>query len=62
VTTEVTFANDTTDSESSSIGGGSASGAHELRERVGHGVAFVTLTVTDNAGNSTSETKTIPLE
>ena len=59
---EVTSAlNDGVDSETSSVGGDSASGTHELRERGGHGEAEVTLTVTDENGNETTETDTIDL-
>jgi subtilisin len=61
VSSEAVFATGGTDSETSSISGGSASGTHELRERNGHGDADVTLTVTDGAGNQTSKTKTITL-
>ena len=49
------------DSESSSVDGTTASGTHELRERGGHGEVVVTLTVTDTAGNETSEEDTIVL-
>ena len=49
------------DSETSSVGGSSASGTHKLRDRNGHGEAEVTLTVTDAAGNETSETGTVRL-
>jgi len=61
VTTEVTFANGATDSQTSSVSGSSASGTDEFRERDGHGDAEVTLTVTDTEGNQTSDTKTISL-
>ncbi len=43
---------------SSSVSGSEASGEHELRTRDG-GASAVRLTVTDSAGNSTSETKDI---
>jgi subtilisin len=61
VTSEAAFADGDTDSEFSSVSGSSASGTHELRDRDGHGDADVTMTVTDNAGNTTSDTKTINL-
>lgn len=61
VTTEVTFANNATDSQTSSVSGGSASGTDEFRERNGQGDAEVTITVTDTEGNTTSDTKTISL-
>jgi len=54
--------NDGVDSETSSVSGSSASGTHELRDRGGHGEAEVTLTVTDDDGNETSETRTITLD
>ena len=53
--------NDGVDSETSSVSGDSASGTHELRERGGHGEAEVTLSVTDEDGNETSETDSIDL-
>lgn len=61
VTSEATFANGGTDTETSSVSGDSASGTHELRERDGHGDVDVTLTVRDGTGNTTSETKTVTL-
>jgi subtilisin len=61
VKSEAVFANGATASETSSVGGSSASGTHELRERDGHGDADVTLRVTDAAGNETTDTKTITL-
>ncbi|WP_178915785.1 S8 family serine peptidase [Natronomonas gomsonensis] len=57
VTTEVTDWNSTT----TDVGGSSASGTHELRERGGHGEIEVVLTVTDAAGNSTDSAKTVTL-
>ena len=45
------------DDESSNVSGDSASGEHNLRTRDGPDPDEVRLTVTDEAGNSTSETK-----
>lgn len=61
VTSEATFGNGDTVSQTSSVSGSSASGTHELRERDGHGDTNVTLTVTGGEGNSTSKEKTITL-
>ncbi len=50
------------DSETSSVSGEQASGEHELRERDGHGETYeVKLTITDSAGNSTTEMREIGL-
>ncbi len=62
VVSELSLGGDVLDSSSSSVSGSSASGDHSLRERQGHGETYeVTLTVTDTAGNSTSETQSIDL-
>jgi len=45
------------DSDSSSVGGGSASGTHEVQSK--GSASKVVLTVTDAAGNSTSDSKSI---
>ena len=45
------------DSDSSSVGGSSASGTHEVRSK--SNASEIVLTVTDDAGNSTSDSKSI---
>ncbi|MFD1644280.1 S8 family serine peptidase [Haloarchaeobius litoreus] len=51
--------NGTVDSASNSVSGASASGSDRLQDKKGSGSYDVTLTVTDAAGNSTSQTKTV---
>jgi subtilisin family serine protease len=51
--------NGTVDSASSSVSGSSASGATRLQDKKGSGSYDITLTVTDAAGNTTSQTKTV---
>jgi subtilisin len=58
VTTEmVDSSGSVQDSESSSVGGGSASGTHEVRTK--GSASEIVLTVTDAAGNATSDSKSI---
>jgi len=62
VKTEMLLDGDVVDSETSTVSGVTASGAHDLRVRGGHGKTYeVKLTVTDAEGNSTYETKEIDL-
>ncbi|WP_257299761.1 S8 family serine peptidase [Haloarchaeobius sp. FL176] len=51
--------NGTADSASASVSGASASGSTRLQEKKGSGSYDITLTVTDAAGNTTSQTKTV---
>jgi len=51
--------NGTVDSASESVSGSSASGSTRLQDKKGSGSYDVTLTVTDGAGNTTSQTKTV---
>ncbi|PSP80857.1 serine protease [Halobacteriales archaeon QS_1_68_20] len=49
----------TADSASYAVSGSSASGSDRLQDKKGSGSYDVTLTVTDSAGNTTSQTKTV---
>ncbi len=49
----------TVDSYSTSVSGSSASGSARLQDKKGSGSYDITLTVTDAAGNTTSQTKTV---
>jgi subtilisin len=51
--------NGTVDSASYTVSGSSASGTDRLQDKKGSGSYTVTLTVTDAAGNSTSQSKTV---
>jgi len=51
--------NGVADSSSSTVGGSSAAGSTRLQDKKGSGTYDVVLTVTDAAGNTTSQTKTV---
>lgn len=57
VTTELLSGTSVVDSQTSSVSGSSASGLHELRNR--GSVSAVRVTVTDQSGNSVSETRSL---